>query len=710
MIIFTPQKNVKISVLEVLFGAKNSFLYLLGCIVLAAGITLIIYFRSRDVKVLSKWQARGLFGLRFFSVLILAVLLLSPLIKFIKRYVNNPVIITAFDNSSSLLAAGDSVQIKKELTGINDRLQAELKGKYSVVSYTFGEKARTNHALNFDEKKSDYSNLINTVYNNHFNENVGALIIVGDGIYNMGSNPVTEVQKLNFPVYCIGIGDTNVVRDAAITNIMVNRNAFAGNMFPVEINMRFEKMANQPVDISVEKKGKVVYTRRVVPANDDYFTTDDFSLKADSSGLQRYLVRLNTPAEERNKRNNHSDFVINVLKNKQKVLILSEGPHPDLGAIREALEGQQNFDVTLFTGEPYPGNFNNFNLIILNQLPSTGTASSSLINKCLESKTPLLFLVGARTYLPQMNQLNLGIRFIPQASTPEDAQPVVNHNFEIFRMNNELTEMLEKFPPLQVPFAEINLDPAYSVMLYQNLNKINTQRPLVAMGKMDERKIGVIFGEGIWRWRLYNYFYNQSNQQFDDFVVSMVRYLSLRENEENFIVDCKPVFYETDPVVLRAEVYDESFNLITDPEVSIGISDENGNNYPFVFDRDSDFYKLDAGELPVGNYNYKAKVKVGDEEFTKSGNFTIMPLEIENVDTRANFNTLFQMSNLTGGEFFNASQLPGLANTIANNRKIKPTTYFQASITELLNQKWLFIILILLFGMEWFLRKYWGIY
>ncbi len=696
--------------MEVLFGTENSFLYLLVCLLVASGITVLVYYRNKELKELGKWQVRILVFLRFLTVLLLAVLILSPMLKTLKRYIQTPVVITAFDNSSSMVSYADSTEARNRLERIYDRLQTELTGDFRLVNYTFGEGAETGMIPDFNEKKSDYSQFINTVYTNHFNENVGAMILVGDGIYNRGSNPLSDIRKLNFPVHSVGIGDTTIVKDAAIADIRVNRNAFVGNLFPVEISLRFEKMANEPAILEVRKENEVVYNRRIVPVNDDHFLTTTFTLEADAPGLQHYTVGLNTPAREKNIRNNRSEYVIHVLENKQKILILSEGSHPDIGAIKNVLEQQQNFEVSVFTREPYPAQMNDFNLIILNQIPSAGATGWELVTKSLESKASLLFIMGNQTFIPRFNQLGLEIEMIPQAQAPEEAQPVLNKDFKLFTMEKELREMLEKFPPLQTPFAETELDPAYSVMLYQNLKNIETQRPLLTLGNINGRKTGVLFGEGIWRWRLYNYYFNESHRQFTGFIVFLAQYLSLRENEDNFHIDFQPVYYDTDPVILNAEVYNESFELINEPEINIRITHENGNVFPFVFDHRENDYRLNAGKLPVGRYLFNATVQIGKEEYTESGSFEILPLQIENINTRADFNLLFQLSSLTGGEFFYENEISQLTGKILENENIKPTTYFQASLTELLNLKWLFLVLIILAGMEWFLRKYWGIY
>ena len=60
--------------------------------------------------------------------------------------------------------------------------------------------------------------------------------------------------------------------------------------------------------------------------------------EAGKPGLKHYTVTIEPVENERNTKNNSADFVINVLENKQKILILSDGPHPDIGAIKNTLE------------------------------------------------------------------------------------------------------------------------------------------------------------------------------------------------------------------------------------------------------------------------------------------------------------------------------------------------------------------------------------
>ena len=202
----------------------------------------MVYFRNKDNNELSKNRVWFLMSLRFFSFFVIGFLLLSPFIKTLKKITRNPVIISAWDNSSSIVSTPDSVNVSDEIAKIREQVNSGLSSKYSVIEYSFGENTKRVEELNFTEKKTDYSELINTVINNHFNENVGALILVGDGINNQGKNPLNLLSQVNFPIYTIGFGDTTEIVDSRVQDIRVNRTSFSGNKFPVKSMRSFQNL------------------------------------------------------------------------------------------------------------------------------------------------------------------------------------------------------------------------------------------------------------------------------------------------------------------------------------------------------------------------------------------------------------------------------------------------------------------------------------
>jgi hypothetical protein len=692
------------------FGIKYWFVFLLVLLVAAAGIVFLLYFRNKDNRELTKTQRNILMILRFFSFSLIAILLLSPFIKNLKKMVQNPLIIAAWDNSGSVTSTGDSLQLTREFIQLKNRISDELGSNYNLVHYTFGQETRFDGEINFSEKKSDYSNLINTLNNNHFNEKIGALLLAGDGIYNQGKNPVNMLENINFPVYSIGLGDTTEITDARIQGIKANRTSFSGNRFPVEIDTRFLKLRNSSLRVTVHEEKKEVAQVVITPSNNDYFQTQQFILDAGDPGLKRFTATIEIAENEKNTRNNTEHFVVNVLENKQKILILSDGAHPDIGAIKNTLEQQKSYEVSVFTEEPYPSNFSDFNLVILNQLPTSAKSMANIIESESNQKVPLLFMVGGKTFLPQLNALAHGSTVQPRAGTAEEAQAIINPAYANFTLSENFREVLEKFPPLMVPFANYQLDPEFNTLFFQKIKNIETGKPLISTGIFKGKKIGFVFGEGIWRWRLNNYFQNQSHAQFNELLNQLIQYLALRENEDNFIVNYDLVYTETDPVIMTAEVYNDVFERISNEEVTIVLRNESGDELDFTFDVRNNGYFLNAGNLPVGTYTFQAEVTIGNQTFSETGNFAVTAVNLENIVTQANHGMLYQLSAQTGGAFFTQKEVAQAMEELKNSNSLKPVNYFQEMITELLNLRWLFFVVLLLLSVEWFLRKYWGIY
>lgn len=696
--------------MEIVFSEKYWGLIFLISILIASGVTLLLYYKSRDVVELRPWQRALLMSLRFLAIFFVTFLLTGPLIKTLKKIIQNPVFILAIDNSTSVTNFSENAAIVDEKLGMIEKIHQSLNEKFDVVNYTFGEEVKRGNTPDFKEKRSAYSDVIQSVYNNHFNENIGALLLIGDGINNQGENPLNVARQLTYPVYTLALGDTTAYRDVRVAAIRINRNAFSGNKFPVEIDVRYQGMPNQNIRFSIKYRGENVFSENIYTLESDGFMTISTYLDAEIKGLQYYTALVESSLEEQNKLNNSQQFVINVLENKQRILIISNGSHPDAGALKDALEGQINYEVSLFTEEPYPASFKDFNLLVLCQIPSASQSGRQIIDEANRNRVPILMMIGSQTHIPQFNLLGMGTEITLQAGNMEEAQSVVNKSFAAFTLSEKLLENMERFPPLKVPFARYQLDAMWNVIAYQRIRNIETDRPIMAVANREGVKAGIIFGEGIWRWRMYNYLISDSHAEFTELMDKLVQYLAVRDNEDNFVIDFRPVYNETDPIIMTAEVYNDAFEPINTPEVSLVLRDSTQQEFVYLFDRGSQFYRLDAGVFPPGDYHFEATVEIGNQSYTETGNFAVMPVNIELLETQANHRMLYQLAQQSGGGFFLPTDTDNLIESIMSNSRIKPFTYFQSLLSEILNLRWIFFIILTILSLEWFLRKFWGIY
>jgi len=247
------------------------------------------------------------------------------------------------------------------------------------------------------------------------------------------------------------------------------------------------------------------------------------------------------------------------------------------------------------------------------------------------------------------------------------------------------------------------------VLCFQSVGGIKTEYPLWLFTANEAgKRRAYVFGEGIWRWKMSEYEQKNSNELFDELVTKTVQYLASKKDISRFRVFSKSSFYENESIEWSAEFYNLSYELINDPPVSVEVLNESGKKYELEMNREGDKYFLNMGKLPPGQYSFNAKVSHKGKEFGKSGEFSVKKLDLEYKNGRADFNLLNDMATKNGGQFFNINQFDDLVEALKKQKAVK-RSYEEVEVKDLIHQKWLFALLVLLIGVEWLVRKREGV-
>lgn len=619
-------------------------------------------------------------------------------------------IIVAQDNSESLVIGKDSGYIKNDYSNKLNEAIDDLSKDYHVKTFTFGDKVSEGTNYNFKDKQTDISTLFDEMAVRYSNRNVGALVLATDGIFNRGLNPLYTSDQFRFPVYTLALGDTALRRDAFISKVNFNRIAFLGNQFPIEVIVGANMCKGLQSALTVSKGGTIVHSENITFNSNRYFQTFRLQLEAKEAGMQRYTIRISDIDDEISTVNNVQYIFIDVLDSKQKILLLSTAPHPDISALRTAIESNYNYEVTEATINEFVDQVEGFNLIIMHQLPDGGSKGNTFVAKARENKIPVLYILGTKTNLDQFNALNSGVRIVAAQKSFNETLPVFNPEFTLFTLSELSENAFSNFPPLLTPFGEYNTSKSVNTLFYQQIGSLATDYPLVYFNQTLDSKTGVIAGEGLWKWRLQDYLKNGNHNAFNEVITKMIQFLSVKVDKSFFKVTGENNFLENEPVIFDAEVYNQSYELINSNDVEMVITNSKGDEYPFEFGKTASAYQLNAGVLPVDNYTWEAKVREGEIIYTDKGTFTVSPLNIEAINTIADHNLLFQIAEKTNGKLIYPDQLQTLPDLLRNREDITTITYTDRKYSELINIPWIFGLILLLISLEWFIRKRGGSY
>jgi hypothetical protein len=673
----------------------------LACLALGILYAWLLYKQPVNLARQFRWL---LSVFRTLVVFFVAFLLLSPLVRSVSYNPQRPLILILQDNSQSVKlfhAPGENVD---SVVNNLSSLKQKLGNDYDIRVFHFDRYVADGLINSFNGKQTDISNALKQLDDRFVNQNVGALVLATDGLYNQGADPQYEAKNIKSPIYTIALGDTIARRDLLIGNVNYNKTAFLGNDFEIDVLAEAYQAKGEIMHLTVTEDGRRVAEQNISVASNDFHQVETLKLNADKKGTRKFNINIAPVSNEISTDNNSQTIYVDVLDAKQKILLVYNGPHPDISVIRQAIESNKNYEVkaTLLSAltavKP-----SDYSLLILYQVPTVG---NNILEGLIKTKIPVWYILGAQSNLPAFDQ----DQKLLQVSTGQDqmqevfAQPVTD--FTGFTLSDSARKKIAAFPPLLAPYGSYSSAPAGSLLLKQRIGNVQTAYPLLAFGDQGGERIGVLTGEGIWRWQLAEYEACGNHHSIEELFSQAVQYLTSSANRQRFIVyPSKRVFDEGENVLLNAELYNDALELVNTPDVKIDLQSDKGKHYSFLFTRNNQSYQLDAGALPVGEYSYTASAKNGPKTFTATGELAVKPLNLEMGQSAANFQLLNNIAKQSGGKMLRPNQVDQLPDLIRKNENIKTVVYEDKRYSDLADVKWVFILILALLSAEWFVRK-----
>lgn len=657
----------------------------------------------------SRWLDKLLLFIRFAGLFILCLLILGPLFKWISSKTEKPYIILALDNSQSVLAVKDSAKVRQAIVKWRDELTEELESDFEVRTFLFGKKMSAGIQPDFNDKQTDIANVFKEINQTFDWRNTGAVVLATDGIYNEGSNPLYAAADLRSPVYAVALGDTVQQRDIIIQQVRHNQLVYAGNIFPLSIDLRAFGYQGAAATLNVKHNEQVIHSKVINIDRRQFFNTIQLDVEAGKEGTQHYIITVTPLRGEASIANNRYDVFVQVINGKQKIKIVALASHPDIAALRNSITDNENYEVSVqFVNQNEAINLTkDISLMVLHQLPGPRGEGAMLMRQINDQKIPVWYILGSQTNLSIWNQIENGLVIESGRMGSNDAQPIVQNTFASFILSTEDAERISKFPPLLTPFGNYIIRSEADVLLKQQIGYVKTDYPLWFFTRSEGVRKGFVCGEGIWKWRLWDY--QQSKQQtFNALIGKTVQYLAVKDDKGRFRVNHHKRFSEAESVIFDAEVYNESFELINTSDVQMVITDSRDKQFQYTFSKNGKGYQLNAGLMPPGSYSFIAKTLAGNKNETVKGQFVVAPLQVEFLQTTADHQLLRELSSQSGAALFYLTEPKQLAKAIRDNENIKPVVYKQEEIKSWINLNWIFFLIIALFGVEWFIRKWNG--
>lgn len=635
--------------------------------------------------------------LRFTSVFSILLLLINPKIRNVEYSTEKPRLVIAVDNSASIAYAekADSVQ---EFVDFLTK-DPELRERFEMEVFGFGSEVTKDPALSFEDKQTHIPPLFKNL-RDLYETSRAPTIFISDGNQTLGEDFLYSAAGYPQPIYPVVAGDTSALRDLVISRVNSNKYAFLNNRFPVEVMLSYTGEKTVETHLVISRNGEQVFSQAVSFNGDENAAVIQADLLASSVGVHRYTVELLPFPEEENVLNNNTEFAIEVVDERTKILLLYETLHPDLGTLKRSIETNEQREVLLQKLGEGSINPEDHQLIILYQ----PTSSASEILKEIQAKGKNLWIItGPETDWRMLNEQQELVRQ-ELTGQSEEFQPVYNSNFSLFQ-NEDIG--FSEFPPLMGNFGEQQSTVGLNELLYRKIQGIETKEPLWAIAERENVKTSFLFGSGIWKWRSHVFREYGSFEPFDEFVGKVVQFLSSGKKKDRLRISYQPLYQSNEELLITAEYFDR--NYVFDPGVRINLSLKNestGDMRQIPFLLRNSRYEVHLGSLSPGEYSFS--VNVSEEGLSRAGSFSLSTFDVEKQFSRANLEAFRSIAEDKGQNLYFLNKGQFLKNELLHTKSYLPVQKSRENNVPLIDWYYLLGIIIFSLGVEWFLRKYYG--
>ncbi len=687
--------------------SEVSSLYIILLSIVAIAIAYFLY-SGKEGKQFSNGLRYSLLALRALGLTLIGILFLGIFLQTTKTKVEKPILINLIDNSLSMRNYADSNKFEKQITSYLSKLEEQYGSKFTIKNYTLGANFKGMDTLSFKEDKTNLADGFLAVGEQFYGNNIGAVTLISDGNFNEGDHPLYAASNLMYvPVFTLAVGDTVTKRDLIVRYVQSNDFVFLNNSFPVEALIEAQKVGSQTVQVRLVHQGKTISSQTINVVPNTSFYKVNFQVQANVKGVQYYQVIVDNVAGEYTTKNNKQGFYIEVVDDMRKILLLAAAPHPDIAALKSVLEKEKNNKVDVKLTSDWDKDASKYDLIVFHN-PLVDNNQQDLLEKIIDQKCPVFAILGAQSsYRKPTPYLGMNYTSINQM---DENVPLFNKSFDLFELSDEAIRQLRSFPPLRSVFGRMKLSPNVKVLFYQGVGDVQKNDAQIYFHTTNDVKVGVIQGEGIWKWKLANYRSVENTDAFDEIFQKTIQYLTAKKNNSPFRVTVPRKTNPNEPVIIKAEVYNASMELVTNGNVDFKLMNDKGKQQTYDFSVVGNYYSLNVGKLSAGNYKWTASTIIDKKTYQLAGELVVETNDIELLDNIANYEVLSQLSEQTKGTFYQLSQYDQLLKQLSLRDDIRPVESQEQTVKNLIDYWWLILLIIAAFGTEWFLKKYNGSY
>lgn len=561
---------------------------------------------------------------------------------------------------------------------------------------------------------------------------------------------VERLEALGTPVFTLDPSSGDI-KDVAIGQVKADDFAFVRNSVDIDVEIVQRGYGRLDAPVVLERDGQVVVQAQLT-ATENEAGRATLSFTPDTTGEFTYTVRTPVQAGEAVTTNNARSFVLKVIRDRVRVLHVAGKPSWDERFLRQLLKRDPNVDLISFfilrtptdlqvggneelslipfpTDEIFRKQLDTFDLVVFHDFtyqPYRMAHYLPGIAQYVQDGGAFLMLGGetsfaegryANTAIADILPVRLDSHALPPSDTP--FTPTLTEHGRRHPItalapgDSRNIEAWARLPVLRGINRTTLREDSQALLSHPELTDATGQpAPVVAVREVGRGRSLAITTDSTWEWAFAGAHAGKPPRAYEDFFQHAIRWL-VRDPEltQVRLQAEKDVFHPGEPVALVAHVRDRDYRPAEGAQVTLELSEARsgspGPSLSGVVDAEG-LARLEAASLPEGPWRAKVTATLdgralGDatDAFIVQEQGPELGLPLPRPDV------LRLVASATGGQYHS------MASTRLSELPFKDPKLVeigQRRSEPLWDKAWVLVVLCLLLGSEWLLRRRWGFF
>ncbi|MGJ8634700.1 MAG: hypothetical protein ACSHX7_12355 [Luteolibacter sp.] len=708
------------------------WIVLIAAIMLGSGA----WFQFRSARHLGFFKNTFLLVTRLLALAITVLLLLQPV-----REEKIPVpsrkksILFAIDNSASMAEPHSTGSSRLDAV----RADLETAGVFTENDdthqfYTFSEKIapQTPDSIRLlppNGQTTRFDTSINALLRASVQPPPAGIIVLSDGHdFDLipPSRTAATARARDIPIFTIPYGTSKSARDVTVSIANYHPHTFIRQSTRLEAFIRTFGTPHENITVDLMRDGQKVDSKTFDSGNDSFHNVA-FDVSHEEAGQYEYTFRLAPVANEQELSNNTATTYLNVISERIRILEIEGTPFWDSTFLRRSFARNDKFDIdslVAFTGDrvrPIRSNpersakdlkapatvddFKPYNIVVLGREADRviGLDGIRALEKWVKNENGILIFSRGRPWFTSDEaatnlepiEWDIGtakgtrLEVTPQASS-----------VSAFNLLRE-TAATDNFPEVitfNAAGAPKTLATTFSVD--------SSQSPAIVYRRYGDGQTLSLGVGNLWRW-VFNPKAEYDNNAYDRFWdqlalwllsnggVSPIEGLSLRGDTTNLPLG-ETIHFRLSAHGMPMPSPLPSITIYRDTIPVTTLT-------PTASENDSNLALTDFTPRATGRF--QAEIKTADGKLIQN-NFIVFRESLETTETAIDTGYLRQLATASGGRMIEPTEIPTVIEEL-----LRETTDQEPLIrrTSLWDNPWIYALLCLLFALDWYSRRRWGL-